>query len=288
MLNISKAFSSFSVNDIQKAREFYGKTLGLELSSGPEDTLVVPLSGGTKALMYPKPNHQPATFTVLNFPVDSVEKAVDELSQRGVRFEVYNEPNLKTDARGDFSRERADDRVVQGPGRKYLVGAGSGLAGHERACPIGDSNPSENQGANLAAGAGLRRAPGQARSFVSNIGLRMRTVVRPLRSPSLPNECGGVLLNPCPRPSVGPVPGVTRPALCPKEFLFTPVPYECPLTGTLRNVQHQSRVEGGLRLAVPVYSYSASSLISKENRNPLPSAVCCALCNAVITFSNTS
>ena len=88
------------MNDIQKAREFYGKTLGLELSSGPEGTLVVPLSGGTKALMYPKPNHQPATFTVLNFPVDSVEKAVDELSQRGVRFEVYNEPNLKTDARG--------------------------------------------------------------------------------------------------------------------------------------------------------------------------------------------
>jgi catechol 2,3-dioxygenase-like lactoylglutathione lyase family enzyme len=100
MLNLSKAFSSFSVNDIQKAREFYGKTLGLELSNGPEGTLVVPLSGGTKALMYPKPNHQPATFTVLNFPVDSVEKAVDELSQRGVRFEVYNEPNLKTDARG--------------------------------------------------------------------------------------------------------------------------------------------------------------------------------------------
>src|ERR1700736_32492 len=78
MLNISKAFSSFSVNDIQKAKEFYGKTLGLELSSGPEGTLVVPLSGGTKALMYPKPNHQPATFTVLNVPVDSVEKAVDE------------------------------------------------------------------------------------------------------------------------------------------------------------------------------------------------------------------
>jgi catechol 2,3-dioxygenase-like lactoylglutathione lyase family enzyme len=59
MLNISKAFSSFSVNDIQKAREFYGKTLGLELSNGPEGTLVVPLSGGTKALMYPKPNDQP-------------------------------------------------------------------------------------------------------------------------------------------------------------------------------------------------------------------------------------
>jgi catechol 2,3-dioxygenase-like lactoylglutathione lyase family enzyme len=88
------------VDDIQKAKEFYGTTLGLELASGPEGTLIVPLSGGTKALMYPTPNHQPATFTVLNFPVDSVEQAVDELSRRGVRFEVYNEPNLKTDARG--------------------------------------------------------------------------------------------------------------------------------------------------------------------------------------------
>lgn len=88
MLNISEAFSSFSVNDIQKAKEFYGKTLGLELTNGPEGTLVVPLSGGTKALMYPKPNHQPATFTVLNFPVDSVEKAVDELSQRDEKPEL--------------------------------------------------------------------------------------------------------------------------------------------------------------------------------------------------------
>jgi len=102
MLNASKAFSSFSVNDIQKAREFYGKTLGLELASGTEGTLVLPLSGGAKALMYPKPCHQPASFTVLNFPVESVEKTVNELSERGVRFEIYNEPNLKTDARGIF------------------------------------------------------------------------------------------------------------------------------------------------------------------------------------------
>jgi extradiol dioxygenase family protein len=100
MLNPNKAFSSFSVNDIQKAREFYGKTLGVDVSSGPEGTLVLALASGNKALMYPKPNHQPATFTVLNFPVDDVEKTVDELNQRGVRFEVYNEPNLRTDARG--------------------------------------------------------------------------------------------------------------------------------------------------------------------------------------------
>jgi extradiol dioxygenase family protein len=68
MLSTKKAFSSFSVNDIQKTKEFYGKTLGLERSSGPEGTLVIPLSRGAKALMYPKLNHQPATFTVLNFP----------------------------------------------------------------------------------------------------------------------------------------------------------------------------------------------------------------------------
>ena len=100
MFNTNKAFSSFSVHDIAKAKDFYGKTLGLEVSSGPEGTLVLELSDSTKALMYPKPNHQPASFTVLNFPVDSVDKAVDDLSKRGVRFEIYNEPNLKTDQRG--------------------------------------------------------------------------------------------------------------------------------------------------------------------------------------------
>lgn len=97
MLNAKKVLSSFSVDDIQKAKDFYGKTLGLEVSAGPQGTLVL---GEAKALIYPKSNHQPATFTVLNFPVDNVEKAVDELRKRGVQFEVYNEPNLKTDARG--------------------------------------------------------------------------------------------------------------------------------------------------------------------------------------------
>jgi catechol 2,3-dioxygenase-like lactoylglutathione lyase family enzyme len=97
MLNAKKALSSFSVDDIQKAKDFYGNTLGLELSAGPEGTLLL---SEANTLIYPKPNHQPATFTVLNFPVDDVGKAVEELSKRGVRFEVYNEPNVKTDARG--------------------------------------------------------------------------------------------------------------------------------------------------------------------------------------------
>jgi predicted enzyme related to lactoylglutathione lyase len=100
MLNAKKAFSSFSVQDMVEAKKFYGKTLELEVSGGPEGTLVIALAGDTKVLIYPKANHQPATFTVLNFPVENVERAVDELARRGVQFEVYNLPNLTTDARG--------------------------------------------------------------------------------------------------------------------------------------------------------------------------------------------
>jgi len=100
MLEESRAFSGFSVGDTQKAKEFYGKTLGLDVS---EDNrmLKLHLAGGTKVFIYPKPNHVPATFTILNFPVDDVEKAVDELTSRGVRFERY-EGDMKTDTKGIF------------------------------------------------------------------------------------------------------------------------------------------------------------------------------------------
>jgi catechol 2,3-dioxygenase-like lactoylglutathione lyase family enzyme len=101
MFKNTKAFSGFSVNDIQKAKEFYSKTLGLEVSES-HGLLKLHLAGGTTVLIYPKPNHTPATFTILNFPVDNVDEAVDKLTQRGVRFEVYNEPNLKTDEKGVF------------------------------------------------------------------------------------------------------------------------------------------------------------------------------------------
>ena len=101
MLEKSTAFSGFSANDIQRAKEFYGRTLGLEVSES-HGLLNLHLAGGTTVLIYPKPNHVPATFTVLNFPVDSVDKAVDELTKRGVRFQIYNEPDLKTDERGIF------------------------------------------------------------------------------------------------------------------------------------------------------------------------------------------
>jgi len=101
MLENSKAFSGFSVNDIQKAKEFYSRTLGLEVSES-NGLLKLHLAGGTTVLIYPKANHAPATFTILNFPVDSVDKAVEDLAKRGVRFEIYSEPSLKTDERGIF------------------------------------------------------------------------------------------------------------------------------------------------------------------------------------------
>lgn len=99
MLAESHAFSGFSVDDLQKAKAFYGRTLGLELSEA-HGLLNLRLGGGTSILVYPKPDHSPATFTILNFPVDDVDKAVDELAQRGVRFEIYDQPDLKTDQRG--------------------------------------------------------------------------------------------------------------------------------------------------------------------------------------------
>ena len=101
ILENSKAFSSFSVDDLQKAKQFYGETLGLKISES-NGLLTLHLASGATVLIYPKPQHPPATFTVLNFPVANVENGVDELSQRGVRFETYNDANIKTDAKGIF------------------------------------------------------------------------------------------------------------------------------------------------------------------------------------------
>jgi catechol 2,3-dioxygenase-like lactoylglutathione lyase family enzyme len=88
MLRDSKAFSGFAVNDIQRAKDFYGGTLGLQVSE-ENSLLQLHIAGGTTVLIYSKPNHIPATFTVLNFPVDDIDKAVDSLVERGVRFERY-------------------------------------------------------------------------------------------------------------------------------------------------------------------------------------------------------
>ena len=93
-------FSSFSVNDLKKAKGFYGGTLGLEVTETPEG-LELHLPGNT-VFLYPKPNHTPASFTVLNFSVDNIEEAVAEIEALGLRLEHYDLPDLKTDKRGIF------------------------------------------------------------------------------------------------------------------------------------------------------------------------------------------
>jgi predicted enzyme related to lactoylglutathione lyase len=97
----TKAFSSFSVNDLEKAREFYGQTLGLDVSES-EEGLSLHLKGDNEIFIYPKPDHTPATFTILNFAVDDVDQTVDDLTQLGVHFQIYNEGELKTDDKGVF------------------------------------------------------------------------------------------------------------------------------------------------------------------------------------------
>jgi catechol 2,3-dioxygenase-like lactoylglutathione lyase family enzyme len=92
MLAESKAFSGFAVPDIEAARQFYGETLGLKVTE--EDMgvtlLTLHLAGDRPTMIYPKPDFEPATYTILNFPVDDVEAAVDELTARGVQFERYD------------------------------------------------------------------------------------------------------------------------------------------------------------------------------------------------------
>lgn len=107
-VTFTKAFSSFSVNDIPKAKEFYGRTLGLNVSE-EEEGLALKI-GGSDIFIYPKQDHEAATFTVLNLAVDDVEKAVDDLGKRGIRFESF-EGEMKTDEKGIYrGKERG-----QGP-----------------------------------------------------------------------------------------------------------------------------------------------------------------------------
>jgi catechol 2,3-dioxygenase-like lactoylglutathione lyase family enzyme len=97
MFRTSQAFSGFSANDVATAREFYEGTLGLEVTE-ENGMLNLHLAGGGRVIVYPKPNHEPATFTVLNFPVDDIDATVDRLIAAGVRFERYE--GLEQDERG--------------------------------------------------------------------------------------------------------------------------------------------------------------------------------------------
>ena len=99
MLGKAHTFSSYSVDDLRKAREFYGDTLGLAVKDTPEG-LDVTLGDGARVFLYPKGNHLPAIFTVLNFEVRAIDQVVDQLAARGVPFEHYTELDLKGDAKG--------------------------------------------------------------------------------------------------------------------------------------------------------------------------------------------
>lgn len=109
MLQDSPAFSGFSVDDIEKAKDFYGNVLGLKVEEQGNMGIQLTLGGGTKVFIYPKPHHQPATFTILNFPVQDIDKAVDELTAKGVTFEQYDMGEFKTDQKGIVRPSRPED-----------------------------------------------------------------------------------------------------------------------------------------------------------------------------------
>ena len=106
MLHTTETFSGFAVKDPKRAKEFYTKTLGLDVDEQDGGMLTLHLGGGTDVLAYPKPDHTPATYTVLNFKVPDIDEAVDELARQGVTFERY--PGMKTDEKGVF-REAGPD-----------------------------------------------------------------------------------------------------------------------------------------------------------------------------------
>jgi predicted enzyme related to lactoylglutathione lyase len=104
MLKDSKAFSGFSTSDLAKTKEFYGQTLGLDIDeqTEPMGMLRLHLATGGEVIIYPKDNHAPATYTVLNFPVEDIETTVAELSAAGVSFEHYLGTPMQTDDKGIF------------------------------------------------------------------------------------------------------------------------------------------------------------------------------------------
>ena len=119
MFKDTKAFSGFSVDDTAKAKEFYEGKLGLEVTEGMMGILTLHLAGGGKVIIYPKPNHVPATFTILNFPVDDVEKAVDELTAKGITFEHY-EGEYGTDEKGIMRGKGPDIAWFKDPAGNFI------------------------------------------------------------------------------------------------------------------------------------------------------------------------
>ena len=105
MFKDTKAFSSFSVDDLKKAKKFYSETLGLDVNEIPEGLELHLAGGGIPVFIYPSSDYHAPEHTVLNFLVDDIDKTVDELGKRGVHIEHYDLPGLKTDRKGIMRNE---------------------------------------------------------------------------------------------------------------------------------------------------------------------------------------
>lgn len=106
MLHGSEAFSGFSVDNLQAAKEFYSVKLGLEVKDEEMGLVIITAGNKNGTFVYPKEDHQPTTYTILNFPVEDIDKAVDELASKGIVFEQYSE---MTDEKG-IARGRSQNR----------------------------------------------------------------------------------------------------------------------------------------------------------------------------------
>lgn len=100
MFKDSQAFSGFAVKDLDAAKQFYGQTLGQDVRDGPMGIMEIHLAGGATVMVYPKDDHEPATYTILNFPVDDIDAAVDKLTSAGVKMEQYGRADLPQDDKG--------------------------------------------------------------------------------------------------------------------------------------------------------------------------------------------
>ena len=100
MLKDSQAFSGFAVKDLEAAKKFYGETLGQDVRDGPMGIMEIHVGGGATVMVYPKDDHVPATYTMLNFPVSDIDAAVDELTAAGVKMEQYGRADMPQDAKG--------------------------------------------------------------------------------------------------------------------------------------------------------------------------------------------
>ena len=104
MISHNQVFSSFSVSDLHEAKKFYSEILGMQVAAG-EYTLELLIDGDHKIIVYPKSDHSPASFTILNFPVDDIEMDCENLKRKGIKFEIYDEAMIKTDKNGIFRGE---------------------------------------------------------------------------------------------------------------------------------------------------------------------------------------